>query len=408
MQVLLVFAITLLVAVLLSSLAHRTVISVAVVFLASGILLGAGTFGGAPLHAEEPVTRQLATFALFAVLFTDGMRLSAKELRHGWRLPGRALLLGLPLTLLGTAMLARWIIGLPWTHAFLLGAVLSPTDPVLAAAIVGREPIPGRLRHLLNVESGLNDGLAVPLVILTLALAAQEKFHPAIMAEELLLGIALGIGIPWLLGRVEHTRYFATSAKYEPLYAFSVGLVLLAAAEATHANLFLAAFTGGITMATVSPDLTHSFHRFGELIAELLKLAALLLFGALISLQHVTEISWPAYSFALLALLAVRPVAVLLALAGSGLPRAEKLSAGWFGPKGFASVVFALYVVKSGLPGMQTVFHLAALVITASIVLHSSSDILVARWFERQPAERQQLEAEPSDRDPAREQAEAS
>lgn len=117
----------------------------------------------------------LAELALFSVLFTDGMRVGWRDLRSAWREPGRALLLGLPLTVLVTAVLAHVVAGLPWLHAFLVGAVLAPTDPVFAAAIVGREEVPRRLRHLLNVESGVNDGLVLPVVLVLLAAAGETR-----------------------------------------------------------------------------------------------------------------------------------------------------------------------------------------------------------------------------------------
>jgi NhaP-type Na+/H+ or K+/H+ antiporter len=148
MKALLAFAFTLLVAILLSERAHHSVLSISVPFLASGFLLGHGVLNIVALTPEHPVVAKLVELALFSVLFTDGMRLGIRDLASAWRLPGYALLLGLPLTLLGTALLAHLLIGLPWTASFLLGAALSLTDPVFAAAIVGREEVPRRLRHL--------------------------------------------------------------------------------------------------------------------------------------------------------------------------------------------------------------------------------------------------------------------
>ena len=116
----------------------------------------------------------IAELALFSVLYTDGMRAPVRDLVSAWRLPGRALLLGLPLTLLGTALLARYVVGLSWAESILIGAALSPTDPVFAAAIVGREGIPSRLRFLLNVESGLNDGLALAIALFHSSLSLRE------------------------------------------------------------------------------------------------------------------------------------------------------------------------------------------------------------------------------------------
>jgi NhaP-type Na+/H+ or K+/H+ antiporter len=155
---LLCFAVVLLVAVLLSSLAHRTILSTAVLFLAAGFALGENSLGVLHLSPHSPVVADLAELALFAVLFTDGMRAGWADLRTAWRLPGRALGWGLPLTLVATALLGRYVAGLDWPHALLIGAILAPTDPVFAAALVGNERVPARLRHLLNVESGVNDG----------------------------------------------------------------------------------------------------------------------------------------------------------------------------------------------------------------------------------------------------------
>jgi NhaP-type Na+/H+ or K+/H+ antiporter len=176
MLAVLIFAITLLVAVLLSGLARRSVLSTAVLFLASGFILG-GALGWVVLRPDEPVVARFAELAIFSVLFTEGMRVSVGDLTSAWRLPGRALLFGLPLTLIATASLAQWVAGLPWGDSLLLGAILSPTDPVFAAAIVGREEAPGRLRHLLNVECGLNDGLALPIVIALIAWLSLQQFH---------------------------------------------------------------------------------------------------------------------------------------------------------------------------------------------------------------------------------------
>ena len=147
-----VFALTLLAAVLVSDLADRSVLSTAVLFLLAGVVAGEGLLGALSLRPNAPAVALLAEWALFSILFTDGMRVGLKDLASAWRLPGRALLLGLPLTLVGTALLARWIVGLPWAESFLLGAVLSPTDPVFAAAIVGREEVPARLGLLIATE----------------------------------------------------------------------------------------------------------------------------------------------------------------------------------------------------------------------------------------------------------------
>jgi NhaP-type Na+/H+ or K+/H+ antiporter len=385
-DLLLAFAVVLLAAVLLSGLAHRTVLSTAVLFLVAGFLLGEGVTGVLPLEPGDDVVVGLAELALFSVLYTDGMRVGVRDLRRAWRLPGRALVLGMPLTFAITAALAHWVAGLPWGEAMLVGAVLAPTDPVFASAIVGRPEVPVRLRSLLNVESGLNDGLALPVVLVLVTVIGGPDIGLGELAVELALGVALGVGIPLVAALLLRSRFTSTQGPYDALSGVAIGLLVLAMAEATHANLFLAAFTAGITVASVAPDIERSFGEFGELVTELLKLAAILVFAALISPQFLGEISLSGYVFAVLALVLARPLAILVALLGSGLPRRQQAAAAWFGPKGFASVVYGLIVLESGAARADEMFHLIALVIVASILTHSSTDVPIAQAFSRASA----------------------
>jgi NhaP-type Na+/H+ or K+/H+ antiporter len=380
---LLTFAVVLLLAVLVSALAKRTILSTAVLFLVAGFVLGPDTTGVLDVHADSPVVGTLAELALFAVLFTDGMRVGWADLRSAWRLPGRALGWGLPLTLLITALAAHYVAGLGWPESLLIGAILAPTDPVFASALVGNDKVPARLRHLLNVESGVNDGLALPFVIVFLAVAAgSDNLHLGELALEVSLGVVLGVVIPVAAILLERTRFFEASTAYEPLNGLAIGLLVLAAAQVTHANLFLAAFAAGITVATFGPRQRTAFEHFGEHIAELFKLAALLVFGALISPQFLADISWTGWLFAVLAIFVARPLALWLSFLRSGLDLREQAAAMWFGPKGFASVVYGLLVLESGITAANDIFHLVAVTIVISILLHSSTDVVVARAFD--------------------------
>jgi NhaP-type Na+/H+ or K+/H+ antiporter len=380
---LLCFAVVLLAAVLLSALAHRTILSTAALFLVAGFVLGEGSTGVLRLHADSPIVAQLAELALFAVLFTDGMRVGWADLRSAWRLPGRALGWGLPLTLLVTAVLAHYVAGLGWAEALLIGAILAPTDPVFAAALVGNDKVPARLRHLLNVESGVNDGLALPFVVVLLAVAAgSDDLHLGELATELAVGLAIGVLVPLAAIALERTRFFAASAAYAPLNGVAIGLLVLALGKVTHGNLFLAAFAAGITVATFGPRERAAFEHFGENVAELFKLAALLVFGALISPAFLGEIPWTGWVFAVLAIVVARPVALWVSFLRSGLGLREQAAAMWFGPKGFASVVYGLLVLESGIGAADEVFHLVALTIVISILAHSSTDVVVARAFD--------------------------
>ncbi len=384
---LLTFSLVLLAAVLVSALAKRTIVSTAVIFLVAGFVVGEGMLGWVPLSPGDEVVSLGAQLALFAVLFSDGMRLGWQDLRSAWRLPGRALGLGLPLTLLITALLAHYVAGLAWTESFLIGALLAPTDPVFASALVGNDKVPGRLRHLLNVESGVNDGLALPLVLVLLATAeGSQDLHLDELGLEVLVGLVVGVVVPLLAIKLEGLRVFSTSAAYAPLNGLAIGLLVYAVTETLHGNLFLAAFAAGVTVATFGQAQRQSFEHFGELIAELLKLFALLVFGALISPSFLAEIPWPGWVFAVLVLILARPLALVPSFLGTGLNLREQAAAMWFGPKGFASVVYALIVLSSGLNAADEIFHLAALTIVLSILAHSSTDVVVADRFD-QPSE---------------------
>ncbi|TQN43080.1 sodium/proton antiporter (CPA1 family) [Blastococcus colisei] len=394
MELLLVFAVLLFVAVLISGLAHRTILSTAVLFLVAGFVLGDGVTGVLALGPDDEIVVGLAELALFSVLYTDGMRVGFSDLRSAWRLPGRALVLGMPLTFAVTAVLAYVVAGLSWTEAMLVGAVLAPTDPVFASAIVGRPEVPGRLRSLLNVESGVNDGLALPVVLVLISVLSRDGVSYSALATELALGIALGFAVPAVAVLLLRSRFTSSTPLYASLSGLSIGLMVLGAANLTHANLFLAAFTAGITIASFARDVEESFAEFGELVTELLKLAAILVFGALISPAFLGEIPVTGYVFAVLALLLARPVAIGISLLGSGLPRPERAAAAWFGPKGFASVVYGLLILDAGVPGADAMFHLVALVIVASILAHSSTDVPIAHAFARAEARQQRAGGE--------------
>lgn len=377
------FGVVLLVAVLVSGLAHRSVLSTTVMFLFAGTGLGSLGFRVVDLNVRQPVVRDFAVLALFSVLFTDALRIDATQLRRAWRLPARALLVGMPLTFGLLTLLARALVGLPWGQALLVAAVLSPTDPVFAAAIVGRSEIPHRLRHLLNVESGLNDGLALPVVIVLLAVVDRQAVHVQHLAGELALGVALGFVIPWVAIALERQRWFGSTVKYEPLNAFAIATIVFAASSLTSANSFLAAFTAGITVATFSPAVRDSFREFGELLSELLKLAAVMIFGAVLTTRMISAVPIGGFVFAIAALVLARPAGLQVALAGSQLDWRERAAASWFGPKGFASVVYGLLILESGTPRSNQLFALIAAVIALSIIAHSSTDVLVAHWFAR-------------------------
>src|SRR5581483_7913737 len=174
MSLLLVFSVALVLAVLLSCYARQSILSAAVLFLEAGIMVGKGVFGASMPNRE--LLYRMAEVALFAVLFTDGMKTGGlTEIKRQWHLPGRALLIGMPLTIAGIAILGHFLIGLSWPPALLIGAALSPTDPVFVSAIFGIEAVPERIKYVLNIESGLNDGMSLPVVMILIAVIDRGK-----------------------------------------------------------------------------------------------------------------------------------------------------------------------------------------------------------------------------------------
>lgn len=380
-MLILAFGAILMLAVLMSERANRTVLSASVLFLGAGVLIGQGGFGWIDLGSRDGLLQRFASLALFVILFADGAQLPLSELKQAWRLPGRALLLGMPLTLAGVAIAGHLLLDMNWFEALLVGAILSPTDPVFVAAILEREAVPRRLRGLLQVESGLNDGLALPLVMVLIALTGHRDLHIARALLESAVGIALGVGIPLAFLQLERHSFFAATEAYRPLGGTAIACVLFGLSEVTHGNEFLAAFAGGVTIASRRPQHASSYHELGRPIAEVLKLATLLVFGALLRVDQLFGLGLKGLAFALLALLAARPLALVLALLGGGLSKREWLAAAWFGPKGFASLLYAVLMLHSSLPRGVWLFQIISLVIVISVVAHSSTDVLIARSF---------------------------
>lgn len=381
------FGVALLVAVLFSALSARSPLSTSLIFLVVGLAAGPLALGVDRLDAET--VREVASVTLFAVLFADGQRAPLTVLRDRWREPTRALLIAMPLTFVVVGVLAHYLVGLDWVSALLVGAVLAPTDPVFAAALVGRDDVPTRLRSLLNIESGLNDGLALPVVLLLIGTLGGrpvgESTELGALLLEILVGLVLGVVLPLAGVALLRLPLIGVEPRLAPLGPLAVAVLLFAACEATGANLYLAAFAAGITLATVSPRGSDAFAEVGELISELAKNFALLAFGTLVTVAVLGEVGVAGWVLAALTLLIGRPLPVMAALIGSRLDQRQRLAAAWFGPKGFASVVYGLIVLESGVADAEHLFALIVATVAVSITLHSTTDVPVAVMLGQHP-----------------------
>jgi sodium/hydrogen antiporter len=382
----LLFGALLAVVAALSGLMRGTVLSASVLSVGLGIGLAAAGVVSADATSKSIV--ELIELALVLTLFSDGMFVERELLREHWSPVARSLVIAMPITmgLIGLAAKALFP-ELSWPEAFLLGAVLSPTDPVVTSAVVTSRLVPSAVRHTLNLESGLNDGLALPFVLFFLVFASptgNAGAEAAKLAGEAVAGAAVGLALGYAGGRL-HPRLpgGGLTQRYEGIYAVGFALVAFGLSEATIGNGLIAAFVCGIAMAASEHDVPEGFVEFAENASTILQVITFFVFGALIVATGFHHSIPPLVLFVAFALLVARPAAVLLSFLRTGIPRAEKLFMAWFGPKGVASMLFALLVLKSQVENGELIFDVAAITVIASIVAHGLTDTLGARWLGR-------------------------
>ena len=298
-------------------------------------------------------------------------------------------MIALPITLVLLALAAKMLFReLTWAEAFLLGAVLSPTDPVVTSTVITSRRVPALIRHTLNLESGLNDGLALPLVLFFLVLSTHEGGalgEAGNLLGEVAAGAVIGVAVAlvggWALGRAPGGSIIH---KYEGVYGLGLALASFGIAEVAYGNGLISAFVAGMALAAGRIELPEAFGRFNESVSGAFQIMTFVVFGALIVHTGWFDGSTLALgAFVVFALLFARPAAVLLSFIGVGLPRSQKLFIAWFGPKGVASMLFALLVLNSSDANRTLVFDIASFVILASIIAHGLTDTVGANWLQR-------------------------
>jgi NhaP-type Na+/H+ or K+/H+ antiporter len=384
-EALLIVGLLLAVAAALSGVMRGTVLSISVLSVALGIVLAAADV--ISVEAEDPGVLELVELALILTLFSDGMFVERELLGRHWGPPARALAVAMPITM-GLLALGAYLVfpDLSWAEAFLLAAVLSPTDPVVTSVVVTSRKVPALIRHTLNLESGLNDGLALPFVLFFLVLATPggDAGREAVeLLGEAAFGAVVGVALGLLGGRL-HNRLpgGGITARYEGIYAVGFGLAAFGLADVTFGNGLIAAFVAGIALAAAEHEVPDSFVAFSENVSSIFQVITFFLFGALIVATGYHGSIWALLAFIPFALLLARPVAVTAALVGTRLPRPQNLFIAWFGPKGVASMLFALLVLDATVAHGTLVFEVAAFVILSSILAHGLTDTVGARWID--------------------------
>jgi NhaP-type Na+/H+ or K+/H+ antiporter len=385
-QALLLFGGLLAVVAALSGVMKGTVLSASVLSVAFGVGLAAA--GVVHVDATDQAIVELIELALVVTLFSDGMFVEQELLRRHWSPVARALVIAMPITMALLALAAKALFpSLSWAEAFLLAAVLSPTDPVVTSAVVTSRLVPGAVRHTLNLESGLNDGLALPLVLFFLVLASpggNAGTEAAKLAGEAAVGAVIGLGLGMVAGRLHHhLPGGGLTARYEGIYAVGFALFAFGLADVTFGNGLIAAFVCGIAMAATEREVPAGFAEFAENASAILQVLTFFVFGGLIVATGFHHSIPPLVLFVLFALLLARPAAVMISFLRTGIPQPEKLFMAWFGPKGVASMLFALFVLKSQVGNGELIFDVAAIAIIASIVAHGLTDTVGARWMAR-------------------------
>jgi NhaP-type Na+/H+ or K+/H+ antiporter len=379
---------------LLSGIARRSFLSLTAIFVLIGVILGHGGFEVLDIDPRSEFVRDLAITALILILFRDGLEVEGEMLQKAWHLPFRSLVLGMPITAGVITVATKAVTDLTWTESFLVGALLSPTDPVLSSGVVTNPRVPRIIRHSLNLESGLNDGLALPPVLALLAaLSAESDFvWWKFVLQDVGLGVAYGLVIgylaAWVLPR-GHSLESSIPPHQRALYALGIAFLTYGLTTLKpHGNGVIAVFVCAIVLGIRRPDIRHYFESRSDDVIEIVKLGIFVVFGSLLTLDGLFTDGWAAVAVVVVTLLIARTVALWISFAGTGVPRDQKAFMAWFGPKGVATMTFSLLVLAEAIPQGERIFNLAALTVVCSIVLHGVTDTPGAEWIARRAQRR--------------------
>jgi NhaP-type Na+/H+ or K+/H+ antiporter len=366
-----------------SGLLTRANLTSPLVFMVAGYLLANPSWGPLSLDVETPALHLVTELTLALLLFSDAARVNVVQLRQDVGVPTRLLAIGLPLSIGLGAVLAAWFLdGFSWALALFVAATLAPTDAALSAQVINDEEIPIRLRRALNVESGLNDGIATPVVTVALAAAATE-LGAAGSGESggalqqltigLLVGLAMGTGAA-IVVTLGSRRHWVESGGRR-IATLAAAIASFAVAVSIDGNGFIAAFVAGISFGALLKGGENSVEvatELPELLGEVLALVVWFIFGAALVPVVLDNLDLASFVYAVLSLTVVRMLPVALALLGTGLDRRSVLFIGWFGPRGLASIVFALLAIEELGEGALVERAVAAVSLTVmlSVVLH--------------------------------------
>lgn len=375
---------------LVSEKIQSTVITSPIVFTAIGILIA--LFGSRSIDEEyaKEVLEIIAELTLVVVLFIDASRIRLPLLVKDYKVPFRLLGIGLPLTIILGAIAAKLIFpGFSFWEAALLSAILAPTDAALGQAVVSSPIVPEKIRQSLNVESGLNDGIVLPLVILCATLAAMNSDASVgslmlYWGKQVTLGPLFGVLVGWvggnLLERAKKANWLSDS--FRQLSGVALALLAWSGAILIGGNGFIAAFVAGMAISCHADHIGEAMQEFGEAEGQWLALATFLLFGTVSVVPAFETIQIQYVIYVVLSLTLVRMVPVALALTGLGFQKPTLWFMGWFGPRGLATLLFALLIVsKFDVNHGQQIFNIGIIAVVFSMVAHGLTAVPFSNWY---------------------------
>ena len=381
---------------------ERTWVSGPIVFTIFGLLIGPVGLDLLSFKADGETIRTLAELTLALVLFTDAAGADMEVLRRTETLPVRLLLIGLPLTiLLGFGVGVLLIEKLSLLEVALLATMLAPTDAALGKAVISNEAVPDAIRQGLNVESGLNDGICVPILYVFLDLAMGRagvggtwQLALVLVVKEIGIGLAVGLILSTVASLVlkyaKGQQWLTPTWIQVPVVALAFGS--FAIAQFLGGSGFIAAFTGGLLFGVLTKQHREEFLRAAEGTGDTLALITWVIFGSAVVGKAVGYFSWLDLLYAVLSLTLIRILPVLLALSGTGMSTEDKLFVGWFGPRGLASIVFGVIVLNANLPNSGPIAVTVVCTIMLSILAHG----ITANPWARAYGERRRLTNEGS------------
>jgi sodium/hydrogen antiporter len=377
----------------------RRSITAPIVFVLTGLVLGLGSPDWLAGVDDPETVKRIAELTLALLLFADASTLRWRQLREEGNLPIRLLLIGFPLTVLAGIGAGMWLVpAAGWVAVALAASILAPTDAALGLGVFTNPSVPGRIRRALNVESGLNDGMATPLVTLFLALlVAQEGVGPANWLTESAVDLAIGVlvalvvgsGAGWLIDHAK-TRGW-TSHVSERLAVLATALLAYGGAVAAGGNGFVAAFVAGLVFAAVSRGRLREPVEFTDDLGLFASFLVWAIFGALLLAPQLSgEISGISILYAVVSLTLVRMLPVAIAMIGTKLRPVTIMFMGWFGPRGLASVVFTLIAFETlehGDIASERLIEVATWTVFLSVIAHGLTAGPLATWYGRRVAE---------------------